>query len=143
MRIAYAFDLHLEFGEPLTLTGLSHVDVLVLAGDVDTLPKYYSETLRELRMIYSGPVVFVMGNHEYYNGVFPDDRQKYRDAIAHDPLAYLLESQSVTMGGVRFLGTTLWTDLADTSQMRNCQHMMSDFTVIHDEHFGSITTETT
>jgi hypothetical protein len=40
MRIAYASDLHLEFGGPLTLTVLSHVDVLVLAGDVDTLPKY-------------------------------------------------------------------------------------------------------
>ena len=85
MRIAYASDLHLEFDSSLTLTGLSTADVLVLAGDVDTMPEYYTEFLRKLRLVYAGPVIFVLGNHEYYNGVFPDDRQKYREAIAHDP----------------------------------------------------------
>lgn len=43
MRIAYASDLHLGFDSSLTLPGLSTADVLVLAGDVDTMPKYYAE----------------------------------------------------------------------------------------------------
>lgn len=77
MRIAYASDLHLEFDDSLTLTGLSTADVLVLAGDVDTMPEYYTEILRKLRLVYAGPVIFVLGNHEYYHGIFPDDRQKY------------------------------------------------------------------
>ena len=132
MRIAYASDLHLEFDDSLTLTGLSTADVLVLAGDVDTMPEYYTEILRKLRLVYAGPVIFVLGNHEYYNGVFPDDRQKYRDAIAHDHQAFLLENELVVIGGVRFLGATLWTDFACGKQMRNCQHMMSDFEVIED-----------
>ena len=132
MRIAYASDLRLEFDSSLTLTGLSGADVLVLAGDVDTMPEYYAEFLRKLRLAYAGPVIFVLGNHEYYHGVFPDDRQKYRDAIAHDRQAFLLENESVVIGGTRFLGATLWTDFASGKQMRNCRHMMSDFEVIHD-----------
>ena len=142
MRIAYASDLHLEFDSSITLTGLSTADVLVLAGDVDTMPEYYTELLRELRLVYAGPVIFVLGNHEYYNGVFPDDRQKYREAIVHDPHAVLLENEAVVIGGVRFLGATLWTDFASGKQMRNCRRMMSDFDVIHDGVSGSITPET-
>ena len=154
MRIAYASDLHLEFNPSITLTGLSApavgfapgtcttVDVLVLAGDVDTMPEYYTEFLRKLRLAYEGPVIFVLGNHEYYNGIFPDDRQKYQEAIAHDPQAVLLENEAVILDGVRFLGATLWTDFASGKQMRNCRHMMSDFDVIHDGVSGSITPET-
>ncbi|MEY2333601.1 metallophosphoesterase [Acidithiobacillus ferrianus] len=157
MRIAYASDLHLEFDSSLTLftlTGLSTpavgttADVLVLAGDVDTIPEYYTEFLRKLRLAYAGPVIFVLGNHEYYHGIFPDDRQKYRDAIAHDRQAHLLENEAVIIQGVRFLGATLWTDFASGKQMRNCRHMMSDFEVIHDGLApckgvsGSITPET-
>ncbi|EGQ60904.1 hypothetical protein GGI1_03326 [Acidithiobacillus sp. GGI-221] len=144
MRIAYASGLHLEFDSSLTMTGLSTpavgttADVLVLAGDVDTMPEYYTEFLRKLRLTYAGPVIFVLGNHEYYNGIFPDDRQKYRDAIAHDRQAFLLENEAVILdgvvptAGVRFLGATLWTDFASGKQMRSCQRMMSDFEVIHD-----------
>ncbi|WP_226822070.1 metallophosphoesterase [Acidithiobacillus ferridurans] len=153
MRIAYASDLHLEFDASITLTGLSTpagdpaVDALVLAGDVDTMPEYYAEFLRKLRLAYAGSVIFVLGNHEYYNGVFPDDRQKYREAIAHDRHAVLLENESIIIQGVRFLGATLWTDFAGGEQMRDCQRMMSDFEVIHDGvstlqgHSGSITPE--
>ena len=130
MRIAYASDLHLEFNSTLTLTGLSTADVLVLAGDVDTMPEYYTEFLRKLRLAYAGPVIFVLGNHEYYHGVFPDDRQ-----------AFLLENEAMILDGVRFLGATLWTDFASGKQMRSCQRMMSDFEVIHDGHSGSITPE--
>ncbi|MDD2747237.1 MAG: metallophosphoesterase [Acidithiobacillus ferrooxidans] len=132
MKIAYASDLHLEFDSSLTLTGLSTADVLVLAGDVDTMPEYYAEFLRKLRLAYAGPVIFVLGNHEYYNGIFPDDRQKYREAIAQDRQAFLLENQSVIMDGVCFLGATLWTDFASGRQMRSCRRMMSDFDVIFD-----------
>ncbi|MHB1641441.1 MAG: metallophosphoesterase [Acidithiobacillus sp.] len=142
MRIAYASDLHLEFDSSITMTGLSGVDVLVLAGDVDTMPECYTGLLRTLRLAYAGPVIFVLGNHEYYNGVFPCDRQKYREAIAHDCQAFLLENATMEIDGVRFVGATLWTDFASGKQMRNCQRGMSDFAVIYDGHSGSITPET-
>ena len=130
--VAYASDLHLEFGNPVPTEGLEKADILVLAGDVDTLPEGWADLLRRLRKVFSGPIVGILGNHEYYNATFPNDRQKFRDAIAHDRQAYLLEKEMVVLDGVRFLGATLWTDFASGRQMRNCRHMMADFEVIHD-----------
>lgn len=139
--VAYASDLHLEFGNSVDTERLEAADILVLAGDVDTIPEGWADLLRRLRKVFSGPIVGILGNHEYYNGVFPDDREKFRDAITHDRQAYLLEKEMVILDGVRFLGATLWTDFACGRQMRSCQRMMSDFDVIFDGHSGSITPE--
>ena len=139
--VAYASDLHLEFGNSVDTERLEAADILVLAGDVDTIPEGWADLLRRLRKVFSGPIVGVLGNHEYYNGVFPDDREKFRDAITHGRQAYLLEKEMVILDGVRFLGATLWTDFACGRQMRSCQRMMSDFDVIFDGHSGSITPE--
>ena len=139
--VAYASDLHLEFGNPVPTEGLEKADILVLAGDVDTIPEGWADLLRQLRKVFSGPIVGVLGNHEYYNGVFPDDGEKFRDAIAHDRQAYLLEKEMVILDGVRFLGATLCTDFASGRQMRSCQRVMADFDVIFDGHSGSITPE--
>jgi Predicted phosphohydrolases len=130
MKIAYASDLHLEFDDTLTMTGLSGVDVLILAGDVDVSPASYATLLRRLRLVYSGPVLFVLGNHEYYHGCFPEDQKKYREAITEDDRAWVLENEAVTLNGVRFLGATLWTDFAGGKHLENCRQGMSDFWVI-------------
>lgn len=132
MKIAFASDPHLEFDDTLTLTGLSNVDVPILAGDVDVSPASYTTLLRRLRLVYSGPVLFVLDNHEYYHGRFPNAQKKYRKAIAEDDRAWLLENESVTINGVRFLGATLWTDFAGGRHLENCRRGMSDFSVIQD-----------
>ncbi len=122
MKIAYASDLHLDHNPSIPLSGLPAADVLVLAGDVDTMPEFYTETLRKVRLSFSGPILFVLGNHEYDHSIFPDVRLKYREAIAHDAQAYLLENESLVLGGVRFLGATLWTDFDGGKHMPGCQH---------------------
>ncbi|MBE7562159.1 metallophosphoesterase [Acidithiobacillus sp. HP-6] len=139
--VAYASDLHLEFGNTVNMERLEAADILVLAGDIDSMPEGWADLLRRLRKVFAGPIVGVLGNHAYYNGVFPDDREKFREAIIHDRHAYLLEKDRVILEGIRFLGATLWTDFADGKQMRSCQRMMSDFEVIFDGHSGSITPE--
>lgn len=141
LNMAYASDLHLEFNDSLPLTGLDGVDVLVLAGDVDTSPEYYSQLLKKLRIMYAGPVLFVMGNHEYYGHQFPTVIDDYRNAIEWDQNAHILEKQSFVLNDVRFLGTTLWTDFAEGRQMRNCQHMMADYSVIMRSNNSCITPE--
>ncbi|MBU2750179.1 metallophosphoesterase [Acidithiobacillus thiooxidans] len=130
MKIAFASDLHLEFDDTLTLTGLSNVDVLILASDVDVLPASYPILLRRLRLVYSGPVLFILGNHGYYHGRFPNAQKKFRKAIAEDDRAWLLENESVTINGVRFLGATLWTDFVGGRHLENCRRGKSDFSVI-------------
>jgi len=104
MRVRVLSDLHLEFGgfTPPEVTA----DVVVLAGDI--VPEHYGikwarETFPET------PVVYVAGNHEYYAADLEAVLARTREEAARWGVHYL-ERDGVVIGGVRFLGTTLWTD---------------------------------
>ena len=135
MRIAFASDLHLEFDSTIPFSGLGSVDLLILAGDVETDPQRLSRAVRSLRLLHDGPILYVLGNHEYYGGVFPDRLDEYRRGLSNDPAFFLLEKDAVVLDGVRFLGTTLWTDFAEGWHLNNCQSGMSDFRAIR-SHSG-------
>ncbi len=133
MRIAYASDLHLEFGGQLTTDGLADADVLVLAGDVETSASNWAKFLSMVSKAFGHkPIITVLGNHEYYHNVYPDSLEKYRRAISKLPNIHLLEQESLVLGGVRFLGATLWTDFARGRQALHCAIGMADFRVIMD-----------
>src|SRR5690349_18982745 len=57
------------------------------------------------------PVVYVLGNHEFYRGSLTGELAVAR-ADAKIRGINLLERNSVSIDEVRFLGTTLWTDYA-------------------------------
>lgn len=104
MRIHILSDLHLEFGP----VALPHVpaDVTVLAGDV-------CPGMRALAWVREQfpdrPVIYVLGNHEFYGGAVPKLIQDFhRTALGSN--VHVLENESIHIGGVRFLGCTLWTD---------------------------------
>jgi predicted phosphodiesterase len=109
MKIQLASDLHLEFlqrdwpGERL-IKPAADADVLVLAGDIaqgiDAL---------ELFKHWPVPVVYVAGNHEFYGHAIESMRDQMRVAAARHQI-HLLENESVEIKGVRFMGTTLWTN---------------------------------
>ncbi|MBU2788454.1 phosphatase [Acidithiobacillus sp. VAN18-1] len=135
MRIAYASDLHMEFGTQFTVDGLADADVMVLAGDVETNAQEWADFLKHVSEFFvHGPIIVVLGNHEYYNGVYPDDLELYRRALSSLglPNIHLLEREFVIIDGVRFLGATLWTDFAQGTQALSCANGMADFAVIRD-----------
>jgi len=106
MRVHVLSDLHLEFSgfEP----EVDDADLVVLAGDIHTLTrgvKWASEA-------FNCDVVYVMGNHEFYSGHFERTLEKARECAA--PHVHVLENESFIRNGVRFLGTTSWTDFALT-----------------------------
>ena len=140
MRIAYASDLHLEFGRNLAalLPATLAADVLVLAGDLETDPRHLAAQLRRARQRLPAtfPIILVLGNHEYYWHAFPDALAHYRQAVRDIPHVHLLECEAVTLQGVRFLGTTLWTDFADWQRSQNCEIEMMDFRVVADSATG-------
>ncbi|HEX8830278.1 MAG TPA: metallophosphoesterase, partial [Longimicrobium sp.] len=55
------------------------------------------------------PVIYVAGNHEFYGESIPRHITKLRDAAAGTEVRFL-ENEAAVIGGVRFLGCTLWTD---------------------------------
>jgi predicted phosphohydrolase len=106
MRLRILSDLHLEFGgfEPPP----ANADIVVLAGDIGV---GLSGLEWAARAFPSVPCVYIAGNHEYYGHSVPKLTDRLRDR-AHSLGIHFLENSAVDIGGVRFLGTTLWTDFA-------------------------------
>jgi predicted phosphodiesterase len=106
MRLHVLSDLHLEFG-PWSCPEVA-ADVVVLAGDVHTGTRGVAWAARA----FAGrPVVHVAGNHEFYGQALPRHLDKLREAAAGTDVVFL-EDEAVAIGGVRFVGCTLWTDMA-------------------------------
>lgn len=57
------------------------------------------------------PVVFVMGNHDYFHSSIDFALERARSEIDTSDI-YLLENETLVLGGRRFVGATLWTDFA-------------------------------
>lgn len=96
-RLWILSDLHRDHGRT-SIFPPSDADVAVIAGDaVD------DEWLREIAAIL--PVVFVAGNHEFYG----HDIQGRKESLSALPI-HFLDDRAVEVGGVRFVGATLWTD---------------------------------
>jgi len=104
MKLRVLSDLHIEFMsfEPPA----AQADVIVLAGDI--LPEHYG--LRWARETFPNtPIVYVAGNHEFYDAHYETVLDRCRSEAAELGV-HFLERDSVVIDGVRFLGTTLWTD---------------------------------
>lgn len=105
MKILVLSDLHLEFAKFVPSIDAG-VDVVVLAGDI-------AQGLRGLRWacetFATQQIVYVAGNHEFYDHQVEALGARLREA-AQGLGVHFLERNAVDIDGVRFLGTTLWTD---------------------------------
>ncbi|RTZ44807.1 metallophosphoesterase [Candidimonas sp. SYP-B2681] len=102
MRLNVLSDLHLsKAGMPLPETD---ADIVILAGDI-ARPK---EALQWAQG-FNKPVLYVAGNHEFYGGSIESTLQDLRDNAAGTGVR-ILSNTEVVLHGIRFLGSTLWTD---------------------------------
>ncbi len=136
MRIQLASDLHLEHlqsyfpGERL-ISPAPEADVLVLAGDIA------QGTLAiELFKDWPVPVLYLAGNHEFYGADLGQVRRDLKLATIDGTMHYL-DNSSCYVNGVRFLGTTLWTDYllfpqwSQAQAMQAAQDVLRDHQLIH------------
>ncbi|SIQ49961.1 Calcineurin-like phosphoesterase [Chryseobacterium sp. RU33C] len=128
MKIQVISDLHREFGS--TELCFDHSDMIVLAGDVNLGTKGI-EWIKNA--IPDKPVIYVLGNHEYYKGSYPKTLHKIREA-ALDSNVHVLENSSIDIDGIRFHGATLWTDFSifgnPVQYGMLCQPKMNDYKMI-------------
>lgn len=122
-------DLHLSCGAPL-LPAVD-ADVAVVAGDAGRPPEAIAWAASLAR-----PVLFVAGNHEFYGGT-PAGTMAELHRLARGTNVTVLDDDEVTLGGVRFLGSTLWTDFRldgdgerREAAMREARLRMRDFSRI-------------
>jgi predicted phosphohydrolase len=108
MRIWVISDLHLEFDDGW-LPMIPDADVCVCAGDV---MQGCGNSIRWLdqHIAPAMPVVMVAGNHEFYSHSIVEGLEWARVHAAECPRVHFLENDVVVIGGVRFVGCTLWSD---------------------------------
>jgi len=109
MKIRIYSDLHLEFGRPFwPSTQGGEEELVVLAGDIAVGAlgvRWATEAFPHV------PVVYVMGNHEYYRREFPELIDDCLD-VAQGSTVHVLEREALDIAGIRVLGCSLWTDYA-------------------------------
>ena len=119
MKIQLLSDLHLEAHPHFVPEPAAGADVLVLAGDIGSYQTGSQLADADFGLArfsplpqFAGwpvPVLFVPGNHEYDAQDFDAAHERLRQTCERLGIIWL-EREVVTLHGVRFVGTTLWSD---------------------------------
>ena len=163
MKIKLVSDLHLEFSDCF-INNDEGADVLILGGDICIAQDLHdhpepantadqaaiangtglgrrqltAQRFRDFfkRCSFQFPhVIYIMGNHEFYNGKFYAGIDYMRDECAKYPNVYMLEQDMKIIDDVVFVGGTLWTNMnrRDPLTMHAIEGMMNDFRVIRND----------
>lgn len=138
MRYYLLSDLHLE-GAKYTFpqdTDYSN-SVLILAGDILTLKAlktqnhildFFSEASNRFDQ-----VIYVAGNHEFYGSDYYTTLKELSNFCSNfSDNIHFLENEVYEIGGVSFIGATLWTDFYQNDPISKLEALrcMSDFRLI-------------
>lgn len=125
VKIQILSDLHIEF-EDLELPPCDS-DVVILAGDIH-VKSHGIEWIH--RNIPNKPVIYILGNNEFYGKTYPTHISKLREQIAGENI-HILENEVFKIGDTNFFGCTLWTDFELFGDPRitgnHCQQVMTDY----------------
>lgn len=163
MRVGHLSDLHLEFRNrhpSLSETFKNREDiggdVLLVAGDL-CVALYYQEWrndpgARSVRKLLEHVnknvfkkykhVLYIAGNHEHYNGLFSETHRLMREYWQiNGTNVKVLENEFVDINGVRFIGSTLWSDFhgGNPLSMENVRQGMNDFHIIYTKPVHDLT----
>jgi hypothetical protein len=116
VKIQLLSDLHLESHPDYHARPAPGADLTVLAGDIGSYQRGsrlpgadFGLERFSPRAHWPVPVLYVPGNHEYDNLDFDETHARLRETCERLGIAWL-EREAVQLGGVRFIGTTLWSD---------------------------------
>ena len=102
MKLQIISDLHLSvFDLPPPHTD---ADLVIIAGDIMRPPEAIAWTQQ-----LNKPVIYVPGNHEFYGSTLQATVQELQ-RLANGTDIHVLDNQVLQWQGIRFVGSTLWTD---------------------------------
>lgn len=112
MRAWIFSDLHLEYGKAGHGLDVPDADICLCAGNL--LERGVAPSVDWLGQNVAPimPVVFVPGNHEYYHSSIKEGFDAGLMAAREYKNLYMIDQGFVIVGGVRFVGATLWTDFS-------------------------------
>ena len=118
MRIQLFSDLHLERYPHFRPQILPGIDVVVLAGDIGSYQEGSRLEDQDFGLERFSPqnpdlagkqVLFIPGNHEFDGLDYDETYARLRATCERLGIAWL-DREVITIGHVRFIGTTLWSD---------------------------------
>jgi predicted phosphodiesterase len=116
VKIQLMSDLHLETQPGFQPTPARDADLLILAGDIGSYQRGSRLAGTDFGLARFSPrngwpceVLYVPGNHEYDNLDFDETHQRLRETCEALGITWL-EREVAVREGVRFVGTTLWSD---------------------------------
>lgn len=136
MKIRILSDLHIEHNMPEAVPTCG-ADLTILAGDIANGRDGIDWAAR----VFGGPVLYVPGNHEYYESTFDTVDRLMDEGAAESGNVTLLNGSIAEFAGadggpVRVIGTTWWTDYALYGEnrideaMTACSKVMVDHRLI-------------
>lgn len=131
MRLQIISDIHVDVVGGFDPTLASGADAIIVAGDISEGAPEGMAFLRSA-IPASTPIITVLGNHEFYGRAVVEERAAAAEAARQHGIM-LLDDASAVIGGVRFIGATLWTDFClggdgfQLLNMRAAQERMNDY----------------
>lgn len=116
MRIQILSDVHFDHGHvPPKLSSDASVDLIIVAGDISNGGYNIEKFFEYINLHTKVEVLVVLGNHDYYskNRTFEESVSFYKSVASYFDGIHVLDREIFVKDGVRFLGTTLWTDYDD------------------------------
>lgn len=107
MRVKILSDLHLNAYDKFQYIPLDE-EVCILAGDI--AEGSYGVLWAQKNIPENIRVLYVPGNHEYYGHEYFKLNEVFRTLNRMDTHVKVLIDDTETINGVKFVGSTLWTD---------------------------------
>jgi len=124
-------DLHQEFRlydvQPLPEDSDT---ILVLAGDINIGTDACDFVMEQSERF--AHVIYILGNHEFYNNDLEQVAADVANELEDFPKVSFLDNSSVVLGDVRFIGSTLWSDMdnENPTSMWRIEQSLNDFDLI-------------
>lgn len=122
-------DIHLEFEN---YSPSVDADIVILAGDIHIGTHGFSWARENFP---NSEIIYVAGNHEFYRYTYQILLEQLRVESKKYHI-HFLENDEIVLGGIRFLGCTLWTDykcfdgLSQAEAMEDLEYRLADHRLI-------------
>ena len=115
MKLHILSDLHTEFDRNgAWFPPVTDADAVVLAGDIGLHTHGLEWAADQSSFDPKRATIYLLGNHEFYGAEYFGIRQQCRQKVAEYQSfginIFLLDDDVLVLDGVRFIGSTLWTD---------------------------------
>jgi DNA repair exonuclease SbcCD nuclease subunit len=122
---------------PLKIDVNPLADLLILAGDIFnfSMPSIELSNIKYLFNDINIPILYVAGNHEYYGSKISQFNKQIKTILTKDN-HYFLDNKSVVINGIKFIGSTLWSNFDGASNYNDFAQLVkqniNDFYYIKD-----------